>query len=57
LARLDAGIVGSNPTCSPLKANDVSEEHVASIVRIEELARQEASMKKAQKVSTVFYVA
>jgi hypothetical protein len=31
--------------CSPLKFNDVSEEHVASIFSSEEQAKQESRMK------------
>jgi hypothetical protein len=34
---------------SPLKVTDVSEEHIASIFRVEELAEQETSVKAGGK--------
>jgi hypothetical protein len=33
--------------CSPSKSTNVSEEHVASIFRVEEYAKQDTSMKQA----------
>jgi hypothetical protein len=35
--------------CSPLKVTDISEEHTASIFRIEEQTQQEISVKAADK--------
>jgi hypothetical protein len=37
--------------CSPSKATDVSEEHIASIFRIEDKAEQETSEKTGGKQS------
>jgi hypothetical protein len=36
-----------NPS-SPLKVNDVSEEHIAFIFRVEELAEQETNVEETQ---------
>jgi hypothetical protein len=36
--------------CSLFKVNDVSEEHVASIFKIEEYAKKETRVKQAQAV-------
>lgn len=38
-------------SCRPLEFNEVSEEHVTSIVRIEDYAKPETGMKQAAKIS------